>query len=97
MLGVQAGAMTPALASVDQVGACMPIGTEAVLLPGTGAQLTERVHAVVDASKPSPWARTRFGRQDTPQQHDLPEFAYKNRIAAANGATAGPQPAWDPV
>ena len=97
MLGVQAGAMTPALASVDPVGACMPIGTDAVLLPGTGAQLTERAHAVVDASKPLPRVRARYGRQDTPQQHDLPKFAYKNRIAAASGATAGPQPAWDPV
>jgi len=98
MPGVLAGAMTPALVPLTAMGACTPHGVAAVLLPGTGAPVMTRPSAVADASKPRPeWAQARLGRLDAPQQHDLPKFAYNNRIAAASGAAAGPHPAWDPV
>ena len=98
MLGVQAGPMTPVLASVTAMGACTPHGMAAVLLPGTSAPATARPSAVADASTPLPqWAQARLGRLDTPQQLNLRKFAYKNRIAATSGAATGPHPAWDPV
>jgi hypothetical protein len=98
MLGVQAAVNTPAVASAAVVGACTPDSTAAVLLPGTGASVLTRLRAVVDASKPRPrGVHALLERQDTPQQHNLRKFAYKNRIAATNGAATGLHPAWDPV
>jgi hypothetical protein len=97
MPSVQVALTAPALTSVAAVGSCPPDGMAALLLPGAGASLAERAHAVAYASTSPQWAPVRPGRQDTPQQHDLRKFAYKNRIAATGGVAAGPQPAWDPV
>lgn len=97
MLGAQAEAMTPALASAAVVGACVPPGMAAVRLPGTAAPARARLRAVVDASKPRRRGTSvLLGRQDTPQ-HNVQKFVYIQGIAATNGAATGPHREWDPV